>query len=193
MVEDVADAQDPTKIVLKAGQQVDGFAQLRDDGKTACGCWIYSGCYTNAGNQMARRDTADPAHAGLTPRLGVGLAGQPPHSLQPRILRHAGPALQPEARVDRVERRPVERHRHPGLPGDVPALGGSRAVHHERGGRFAVLCPRYDEGRRATGVGEGGRDRRVRRLGRQTDAEEPAQVVGQVRGGEHGRVQEAER
>ena len=52
---------------LKAGQQVDGFAQLRDDGKTACGCWIYSGCYTNAGNQMARRDTADPAHAGLSP------------------------------------------------------------------------------------------------------------------------------
>ena len=67
VVEDVADAQDPTKIVLKAGQQVDGFAQLRDDGKTACGCWIYSGCYTNAGNQMARRDTADPGHAGLSP------------------------------------------------------------------------------------------------------------------------------
>ena len=67
VVEDLADAQDPTKIVLKAGQQVDGFAQLRDDGKTACGCWIYSGCYTNAGNQMARRDTADPGHAGLSP------------------------------------------------------------------------------------------------------------------------------
>lgn len=33
VLEDVADAQDPTKIALKAGQQVDSFAQLRDDGK----------------------------------------------------------------------------------------------------------------------------------------------------------------
>ena len=30
----------------RPGKQVDGFAQLTDDGKTACGCWIYSGCYT---------------------------------------------------------------------------------------------------------------------------------------------------
>ena len=36
------------------------FAALRDDGSTACGCWIYSGCYTEAGNNMARRDNRDP-------------------------------------------------------------------------------------------------------------------------------------
>src|SRR5581483_3852737 len=24
---------------------VDGFTSLKDDGSTACGCWIYSGCY----------------------------------------------------------------------------------------------------------------------------------------------------
>jgi hypothetical protein len=47
---------------------VDGFSQLTDDGKTACGCWIYSGCYTEAGNMMARRDTSDPADAGLAPK-----------------------------------------------------------------------------------------------------------------------------
>ena len=75
------------------------------------------------------------------PRLGLGLAGQPPHPLQPRILRHAGPTLQPEARVDRVERHPVERHRRPGLPGDVPALGGSRALHHERRRAFRGSLP----------------------------------------------------
>jgi formate dehydrogenase major subunit len=66
VLEDVPDPQDKTKVLLKAGQQLDGFAQLRDDGKTACGCWIYSGCYTDKGNQMARRDNSDPTHSGLT-------------------------------------------------------------------------------------------------------------------------------
>jgi formate dehydrogenase major subunit len=37
---------------------------LRDDGTTACGCWIYSGCFTEAGNNMARRDTTDPDNTG---------------------------------------------------------------------------------------------------------------------------------
>jgi formate dehydrogenase major subunit len=32
-----------------------GFAELRADGSTACGCWIYSGCYTEGVNQTARR------------------------------------------------------------------------------------------------------------------------------------------
>ncbi len=42
--------------VFKPGQQVPGFAALADDGSTCCGCWIFSGSYTEAGNQMARRD-----------------------------------------------------------------------------------------------------------------------------------------
>jgi len=61
---DVADPADPTKIVVGRGQQVPGFSVLRDDGSTACGCWIYSGCFTEAGNQMARRDTSDPDDTG---------------------------------------------------------------------------------------------------------------------------------
>ena len=41
---------------------------LRDDGTTACGCWIYSGCFTEAGNNMARRDNSDPGrHRRLSP------------------------------------------------------------------------------------------------------------------------------
>jgi formate dehydrogenase major subunit len=67
VVEDVADANDPTKIVLQKGKQVVSFAVLRDDGKTACGCWIYSGCYNEAGNNMARHDTTDPDDTGLAP------------------------------------------------------------------------------------------------------------------------------
>ena len=52
------------KIIVSRGQQVPSFAALRDDGTTACGCWIYSGCFTEAGNQMARRDTSDPDETG---------------------------------------------------------------------------------------------------------------------------------
>jgi formate dehydrogenase major subunit len=34
---------------------VDGYTNLKDDGSTACGCWIYSGCYKDGVNQTARR------------------------------------------------------------------------------------------------------------------------------------------
>ncbi len=37
------------------GQPLSGFAQLKDDGSTACGCWIYSGVYAGGVNQAARR------------------------------------------------------------------------------------------------------------------------------------------
>jgi formate dehydrogenase major subunit len=34
---------------------VDGFTDLQADGSTACGCWIYSGCFKDDVNQPARR------------------------------------------------------------------------------------------------------------------------------------------
>jgi formate dehydrogenase major subunit len=37
------------------GHALPTFANLRDDGSTACGCWIYSGCYAGEVNQTARR------------------------------------------------------------------------------------------------------------------------------------------
>jgi formate dehydrogenase major subunit len=37
------------------GAPVAGFAELRDDGTTACGCWLYSGCFAGGVNQAARR------------------------------------------------------------------------------------------------------------------------------------------
>lgn len=63
---DVTDPKDPSKVLVKAGDQLASFAQLRDDGSTACGCWIYSGAWTQAGNQMARRDNSDPWDIGQT-------------------------------------------------------------------------------------------------------------------------------
>jgi formate dehydrogenase major subunit len=37
------------------GAPLSGYTELRDDGSTACGCWIYSGCYAGGVNQTARR------------------------------------------------------------------------------------------------------------------------------------------
>ncbi|MDH7795844.1 formate dehydrogenase major subunit [Beijerinckia sp. GAS462] len=64
VVETVTDPSDPTKVLLEKGKQVATFGVLRDDGTTACGCWIYSGCFTEAGNTMARRDNKDPDETG---------------------------------------------------------------------------------------------------------------------------------
>ncbi len=63
---DLKDLKDPTKVILKKGQQLDGFAQLRDDGSTSCGCWLFSGSWTEKGNMMARRDNYDPSGLGNT-------------------------------------------------------------------------------------------------------------------------------
>ena len=67
-LEDIMDPNDPTKVVLAKGKQLPGFALMRDDGKTNGACWIYSGSYTEAGNQMARRDTSDPDETGAYPK-----------------------------------------------------------------------------------------------------------------------------
>jgi formate dehydrogenase major subunit len=62
----LADLEDPvTKQQIKAGQQLPGFAWLKDDGTTLCGNWIYSGAFTEAGNLTARRDPADPSGLGV--------------------------------------------------------------------------------------------------------------------------------
>jgi formate dehydrogenase major subunit len=64
----LADLEDPvTKQVVKAGQQLPGFAWLKDDGTTICGNWIYSGSWTQALPEMQRRGTEDPSGLGIFP------------------------------------------------------------------------------------------------------------------------------
>jgi formate dehydrogenase major subunit len=63
---DLSDPKDPTRIIRKAGEQLAGFAELRDDGSTACGCWIFCGSWGPTGNLMARRDNSDPTGIGQT-------------------------------------------------------------------------------------------------------------------------------
>ncbi len=53
---------------FKKGQQVPNFTYLRADGSTACGNWLYSGCFTEEGNMMARREKDDPTGLGLYPK-----------------------------------------------------------------------------------------------------------------------------
>jgi formate dehydrogenase major subunit len=41
-----------------AGEPLSAYTELRDDGSTACGCWIYCGSYADGVNQTARRRPA---------------------------------------------------------------------------------------------------------------------------------------
>ncbi len=65
----LADLTDPLQpgVTIKSGQQLPGFAWLRDDGTTACGNWLYSGSWTEAGALMQRRNTDDPSGLGIYP------------------------------------------------------------------------------------------------------------------------------
>jgi formate dehydrogenase major subunit len=51
-------------------RQVPNFLSLKDDGSTACGCWLYSGFYPGPekkDNKAASRETKDPGGLGLYP------------------------------------------------------------------------------------------------------------------------------
>ena len=41
------------------GKPLSSYQQLKPDGSTACGCWIYCGCYADGVNQPARRKPGD--------------------------------------------------------------------------------------------------------------------------------------
>jgi formate dehydrogenase major subunit len=54
----------------KAGQQLPGFAWLRDDGTTTCGNWLYCGSWPDAGSNTQRRNPDDPSGLGIHPQWG---------------------------------------------------------------------------------------------------------------------------
>ena len=64
----LADVTDPkTNQTFKAGQQLAGFAMLKDDGTTMCGNWLYCGSWTEVGAMLQRRGTEDPSGLGIYP------------------------------------------------------------------------------------------------------------------------------
>jgi formate dehydrogenase major subunit len=52
---------------LTTGQQLPGFAALKDDGTTISGNWLYCGSWTEAGAMSMRRGTEDPSGLGVYP------------------------------------------------------------------------------------------------------------------------------
>jgi formate dehydrogenase-N alpha subunit len=67
---DPKDPKAPRPVAVKAGEQMPGFALLQADGTTSCGNWIYAGCWPQAGNLTARRDTSDPSGLGVFQNWG---------------------------------------------------------------------------------------------------------------------------
>jgi formate dehydrogenase major subunit len=49
---------------VETGDPLPGFAQLKNDGSTACGCWIYSGVFADGVNQARRREPGDLSKPG---------------------------------------------------------------------------------------------------------------------------------
>jgi formate dehydrogenase major subunit len=68
----LADVKDEkqTPSEWKAGQQLPGFAWLRDDGTTACGNWLYCGSWPDSGSNTQRRIPDDPSGLGIYPQWG---------------------------------------------------------------------------------------------------------------------------
>ncbi|KXV10053.1 formate dehydrogenase [Acetobacter malorum] len=61
---DITDEQG--HVVVPKGHLLPDFSVLKDDGTTASFCWVFAGSWTQAGNQMARRDNTDTG-LGCTP------------------------------------------------------------------------------------------------------------------------------
>ncbi len=71
---------------------------------TACGCWIFSRL-VDAGRQPDGPSRQHRHRHRQHAELGVGMAGEPTHHLQPRERRSVGQAVGSEAQGDRVGRR----------------------------------------------------------------------------------------
>ncbi len=126
---------------IKAGQQLPGFAWLRDDGTTLCGNWIYSGSWTEAGNQMARRGTDDPSGLGIYPNWAWSWPAN-------RRVLYNRASCDPAGKPWDPERRQVWWNEAAGrwVGNDVPdfkvdsqAVGAHGPVHHEPGRRRPPL------------------------------------------------------
>ena len=50
---------------LETGRLLSSFGDLKDDGSTTSGNWLYSGSFTEEGNMMVRKGTADPTGLGM--------------------------------------------------------------------------------------------------------------------------------
>ena len=73
-------------------QPLSGYTELKADGSTTCGCWIYCGCYAGRRQPDGAPQAGRRADLGGA-RVGLGLAAEPAHPLQPRLRRPGGQAV----------------------------------------------------------------------------------------------------
>ena len=139
---DVRDAEG--KVIRKAGEQL---AQLRRDAgrrldrRRPCGSTPASTGRTATSRSGASNER--PVGPRRLRQLGLRLAGQPPHPVQPRFGRPPGQALERGGRSTCTGT--AQRWTGPDVPdyvADDPARPGDRPLHHERGGRLAPVGPR---------------------------------------------------
>ena len=89
---DVAE-QDGTRV--RRGQAGPGLRSAAGRRQHLSGNWIYCGGYTEEGNLAARREhDRRPQRHRAASELGLGLADEPPHPLQPRLGQPQGRAVQ---------------------------------------------------------------------------------------------------
>ena len=150
---DVTDPKDPAKVLAKAGEQRAGFALLRDDGSTACGCWLFSGAWSQAGNCWRGATTPIPA-AWATPSTGPS-----PGRRNRRILYNRAscdPSGKPWDPKRKVISWNVKDKKWVGMDVRTSSGRGTRgergALHHEPRGRGAPVRPGQDGGRPVPGT-----------------------------------------
>ncbi len=106
---DLTDAA--TGAVTKAGTLLDGFAQLRDDGTHLVRLLDLLGLVHREGQPDGAPRHHRSARAGHRPELGVGMAGEPAHPVQPCQRRPGRQAVEPGQAGHFVERHALDRHR----------------------------------------------------------------------------------
>ncbi len=159
------------------GEHLRGYAELRDDGSTACGAWIYTGLFPEPGVNLSRRRGTANAQGNAT-----DWAWAWPNNTRTLYNRaSADPDGQPveRAQAPRVVGRrggPLGRQRHARLPGrDRAGLPRAR-------GRARRAGRRRRRALRHAGVRPRGDLRRERHLGRPAgDPLRAARVAGRQR------------
>ena len=125
------------------------FAQLRDDGSTTSGCWIFAGSWTQAGNQMGRRDNSDPTGIGQT----LGWAWAWPANRRVLYNRAScdlkGKPFDPTRKLIEWNGTQLDRRRHSRLQGrrDRPKTAWVRSSCWPRAWRVSLRAARWPKGR----------------------------------------------
>jgi len=139
---DLKDANGAT--IVQAGKLLDGFAQLRDDGTTALRLLDLLGLLYREGQSDGAARCHRSARAGHRLELGVGLAGQPAHHVQPRQRRSRGKPWNPKKPVIEWDGKQWTGIDVPDYTPTTKPFRWGRPLHHERGGRRTPVRARPD-------------------------------------------------